>query len=99
MSTNFRKSKKIGGVRFTMSKSGISTSVGSKHFRMTQRADGRVTTTTRTMGVYSTDTVSSKEEVTKAPVVDPKKQKVAKILWWFLLSIVPFLIILSLIIK
>ena len=45
MGMRFRKSKNIGPVRFTMSKSGISSSVGFKGFRLTKTADGRYRTT------------------------------------------------------
>ncbi len=99
MSLNFRKSKKIGGVRFTVSKSGISTSVGGKHFRITQNANGRVTATTRAMGMYSTETLSSKKKSQPQKSVDPRQQKINKYILWFLLSIIPFLFILSLFIK
>jgi hypothetical protein len=42
MSTYFRKSKKIGRIRFTASKSGIGVSAGVPGFRVTKRADGKV---------------------------------------------------------
>lgn len=45
MSVRFRKSKKIGPLRVTLSKSGVSTSIGTKGARVTRRADGRVQTT------------------------------------------------------
>ena len=45
MGLRFRKSKKIGPFRVTLSKSGISTSVGVKGFRVTKTASGRVRTT------------------------------------------------------
>lgn len=45
MGFRFRKSKKIGPFRITLSKSGISTSVGVKGFRVTKTASGRIRTT------------------------------------------------------
>lgn len=45
MGMRFRKSLNLGPLRFTMSKSGISTSVGVKGFRVTKTASGRVRTT------------------------------------------------------
>jgi len=45
MGFRFRKSKKIGPVRVTLSKSGLSYSVGVKGFRVTKTASGRVRTT------------------------------------------------------
>jgi hypothetical protein len=41
----YRKSKKIGPFRFTLSKSGLSASVGVKGLRVTKMANGRVRTT------------------------------------------------------
>lgn len=45
MGFRFRKSFKAGPVRFTMSKSGISSSVGVKGFRVTRTAKGKTRTT------------------------------------------------------
>lgn len=45
MGMRFRKSKKIGPFRFTLSKSGIGMSVGVKGFRVTKTSSGRVRTT------------------------------------------------------
>jgi hypothetical protein len=52
----YRKSKKVGPVRFTASKSGISTSVGYGPFRVTRRADGRYQRTARLPGTGIRDT-------------------------------------------
>src|ERR1700692_4589800 len=52
----YRKSKKVGPVRFTASKRGISTSVGSGPFRVTRRADGRYQRTARLPGTGIRDT-------------------------------------------
>lgn len=65
MGIRFRKSKKIGPVRFTASKSGISTSVGGKAFRVTKRADGRTQKTATLPGTgisYSTTSGSTKKK-------------------------------------
>ena len=50
MGFRYRKSVKIGPVRLTASKSGISTSVGVKGLRVTKTANGRVRTTTSIPG-------------------------------------------------
>ena len=45
MGIRFRKSANLGPFRFTLSKSGISKSVGAKGFRVTKTASGRTRTT------------------------------------------------------
>jgi hypothetical protein len=52
----YRKSKKVGPVRFTASTRGISTSVGYGPFRVTRRADGRYQRTVRVPGAGIRDT-------------------------------------------
>ena len=52
----YRKSKKVGPLRFTASTRGISTSVGSGPFRVTRRADGRYQRTVRVPGSGIRDT-------------------------------------------
>lgn len=52
----YRKSKKIGPVRLTASKSGISASVGYGPVRVTRRADGRYQRTARIPGTGIRDT-------------------------------------------
>ncbi len=47
MGLSYRKSTKIGPLRITASKSGISYSAGVKGARITKRADGRVQTRIR----------------------------------------------------
>ncbi len=42
MGFRFRKSVKIGPFRINLSKTGIGYSVGSKGYRVTKRADGRI---------------------------------------------------------
>ncbi len=51
----FRKSEKLGPFRFTLSKSGLSSSVKVGRTRYTRRADGHTTRTTRLgKGLYLT---------------------------------------------
>ncbi len=45
MGLRYRKSKKLGPVRLTLSKSGLGASIGVKGFRVTKTATGRVRTT------------------------------------------------------
>lgn len=57
MGLSYRKSTKIGPLRITASKSGISYSAGVKGARITKRADGRVQSTLSVPGTgvrYST---------------------------------------------
>jgi tetratricopeptide (TPR) repeat protein len=55
----YRKSKKIGPLRVTMSQRGISTSIGAGPFRITHGADGKTRRTVRVpgTGVYDTKVV------------------------------------------
>ena len=67
MGIRFRKSKNIGPFRFTLSKSGISTSVGVKGFRVTKTASGRVRTTASIPGTgisYIKETSANKQNQT-----------------------------------
>jgi hypothetical protein len=59
MGFRFRKSKKLGPFRFTMSNSGISSSVGGKGFRYTKRADGKtqISVGIPGSGLYYTETI------------------------------------------
>jgi hypothetical protein len=50
MSWQYRKSKKVGPIRFTASKRGISSSVGFGAYRVTRRADGSYQRTVRIPG-------------------------------------------------
>jgi hypothetical protein len=50
MGFQYRKSKKIGPMRFTVSKRGVGYSVGGKGFRVTKRADGRIQQTVSVPG-------------------------------------------------
>lgn len=58
----YRKSKKAGPFRFTVSQRGISTSVGAGPLRITYGADGRVRRTVRApgLGLYDTKVIGGK---------------------------------------
>jgi Protein of unknown function (DUF4236) len=55
----YRKRKKVGPFRFTVSKRGISTSVGTRAFRISKGADGKIRRTIRVpgTGIYDTKAV------------------------------------------
>ena len=72
MGFRFRKSKNIGPFRFTVSKSGISTSIGVKGFRVTKTASGRVRTTASIPGTG----ISYVKETSGKKGSSPAKQKV-----------------------
>lgn len=64
MGIRYRKSKKIGPVRITASKSGLSASIGVKGLRVTKLANGRVRTTASIPGTgisYVKDMSTKKE--------------------------------------
>ena len=70
MGLRYRKSVKIGPFRMTVSKSGVSTSVGVKGARITKRADGKVQTTASIPGTgisYVKQHGSAQETPQKAP--------------------------------
>lgn len=83
MSLRFRKSAKIGPVRFTVSKSGISTSVGVKGFRVTKKANGKVQTA---VSIPGTGFANVKEvgTVDSSKTVKSKKKKPFFMRWWFI---------------
>lgn len=75
MGTRFRKSKKIGPIRVTVSNSGVSTSVGGKGARITKRADGKIQTTTSIPGTGISHTKVYKDtKPAPAPVHQEQKQ-------------------------
>lgn len=81
MSMRFRKSKKIGPACITISKSGISTSVGTKATRVTINSKGKTTVTSRIPGSgvsYSTST--SKKSSQEAPEDFNKFMKVCLVI-------------------
>lgn len=63
MGLNFRRSKKFGAARFTLSKSGISASVGGKFFRVGVNSKGKVRRTISIpgTGISYTSTVGGKK--------------------------------------
>lgn len=70
MGFRFRKSVNVGGVRFTASKSGVSTSIGGKGFRVTKHANGKVSSTASIPGTgisYTSNLSSSKSFDSKEP--------------------------------
>lgn len=71
MGLRFRKSKKFGPVRITLSKTGISSSVGVKGFRVTKTASGRVRTTASIPGTGISYVKEHKTE--KTPVQGTKR--------------------------
>ncbi|APC82155.1 hypothetical protein NPD12_3738 (plasmid) [Clostridium botulinum] len=62
MGFRFRKSVKIGPFRINFSKSGVGYSVGSKGYRVTKRADGRIQETYSVPGTGVSYVKTSKEE-------------------------------------
>lgn len=70
MGFRFRKSVNLGGVRFTASKSGVSTSIGGKGFRVTKHANGKVSSTASIPGTgisYTSNLSSSKSFNSEKP--------------------------------
>lgn len=68
MGFRFRKSVNVGPVRFTASKSGISTSFGGKGARVTKTASGRTRTTLSVPGTgisYVSESGSKKKKAAK----------------------------------
>jgi len=70
MGFRFRKSINLGPIKMTLSKSGVSTSVGVKGARVTKRADGNVQTTVSVPGTGFSHV--SVEKVEPAP--QPKQE-------------------------
>ncbi|AUN20005.1 hypothetical protein RSJ22_00475 (plasmid) [Clostridium botulinum] len=62
MGFRFRKSVKIGPFRINFSKSGVGYSVGSKGYRVTKRADGRIQETYSVPGTGVSYVKTSKKE-------------------------------------
>lgn len=79
MSLRFRKSAKIGPVKFTASKSGISASAGVKGFRVTKKANGKVQTAVSIPGTG----LSSVSEVGTGSRAGRGKKPFYK-RWWFI---------------
>lgn len=70
----FRRSKKVGPFNFTVSKSGISGSVGTGPFRYTMNSNGGRTTTVRT-GIPG---LSYQKRETKGQVQSKKAARAAR---------------------
>lgn len=84
MGLRYRKTLKFGPFRATISKSGISTSVGVKGARITKRADGRTQTTAYIPGTglsYVTTSGSAAQNPTQ-PAKPLAKQQEAKGTFW-----------------
>jgi hypothetical protein len=89
-----RRSKSFGPVRVTVSKRGVSTSIGKGPLRITKRADGRVTSTVRAPGTgisyVSTSGSSAKRPVRQTskptPAAHPPKQVIGDAQWQALLT-------------
>ncbi|AXG97769.1 DUF4236 domain-containing protein [Clostridium botulinum] len=62
MGFRFRKSVKIGPFRINFSKTGVGYSVGSKGYRVTKRADGRIQETYSVPGTGVSYVKTSKKE-------------------------------------
>jgi len=76
MGLRFRKSFKLGPIRYTISKSGVSTSIGTKGYRVTKRADGKIQTTTSIPGTgISHVSVSSGKKSAPAPAPRQEEKK------------------------
>lgn len=67
----YRKRKKVGPFRFTVSQSGISTSVGAGPLRLSLGADGKVRRTVRIpgAGIYDTKVIGGR---TEKPTANPE---------------------------
>ena len=73
MGFRFRKSFGFGPFRTTISKTGVSTSVGVKGARITKRADGKTQTTVSIpgTGIYHTSTASESKSAPKPAPASP----------------------------
>ena len=70
----YRKSKKVGPFRLTVSQRGISTSVGAGPLRVSRGADGRVRRTIRVpgTGIYDTKVVGTTRQARPAAAAQPQ---------------------------
>lgn len=99
MSWQYRKSKKVGPVRFTASKRGISTSIGFGPYRMTRRTDGSYQRTIRIpgTGIRNTTRIGSPRQPQPAPLsgvgVGLAGFMLGRLLFWPLLIIGVLLLI------
>jgi len=88
----YRKSKKVGPFRLTVSQRGISTSVGAGPVRISRGADGRVRRTVRVpgTGIYDTKVVGTTPQARPAAAAQPNipVQLVKLFLYLFLLGFI-----------
>lgn len=76
MGLRFRKSFKLGPIRYTISKSGVSTSIGTKGYRVTKRADGKIQRTVSIPGTgISHVSVSGGKKSASAPAPHQEEKK------------------------
>jgi Protein of unknown function (DUF4236) len=70
----YRKSKKVGPFRLTVSQRGISTSVGAGPVRISRGADGKVRRTVRVpgTGIYDTKVVGTTRQTRPAAAAQPQ---------------------------
>ena len=77
MGFRFRKSFGFGPFRTTISKSGISTSVGVKGARITKRADGKTQTTVSIPGTGISHVSTSSQKKSSSATAEPIKEEPA----------------------
>jgi hypothetical protein len=77
----YRRSKKVGPFRFTLTQAGISTSVGAGPLRVTRSANGTVRRTVRVpgTGVYDTKVVGGATQRPRPTAADPVSAHVANL--------------------
>lgn len=91
MGLRFRKSYKLGPLRFTASKSGISSSIGVKGLRLTKTARGAVRGTVSVPGTgisYSTEEKRSRRKTDMKTQSATRSKKPLFKRWWFWLIVV-----------
>ena len=91
MGFRFRKSYKLGPFRWTLSKSGISSSVGVKGLRLTKTARGAVRGTVSVPGTgisYSTEEKRSRRKTGMKTSSATRSKKPLLKRWWFWLIVV-----------
>ena len=91
MAMRFRKSVKIGPVRMTASKSGISTSFGVKGYRVTKTASGKVRKTTSIPGT-GVSFVSESGSKKRSSSGNGGQKKPFYTRWWFIALVLLVLI-------
>ncbi|TCN51762.1 uncharacterized protein DUF4236 [Rhodococcus sp. SMB37] len=104
----FRKSKKLGPIRITASKRGLSTSVGAGPLRVSRGADGKTRRTVRVpgTGVYDTKVVGGKKSApqrsnsgsaapTPQRTIDPNSgvEKLLAVIGWVVVAVAVIMLI------